>query len=145
MIHYYLDTTRNRILLEPGLIPPRRREVWIGNKKADFVVKLPPGERYLLVEIERPIHKLEGFANRRPRPTLVDSGPRTRCPVEVAFRPLAGAERVGLDLKHYSTAIASQIYWLRAGTLTQFYVAGRQRPSREEWSYRTRAVSTSSI
>ena len=58
MIQYYLDTTRNRILLESSLIPPLQREVWIGNNKADFVVELPPGERYLLVEIERPIHKL---------------------------------------------------------------------------------------
>jgi hypothetical protein len=58
MIQYYLDTKRNRILLEPSMIPPLRKEVWIGNKKADFVVELPPGERYLLVEIERPIHKL---------------------------------------------------------------------------------------
>jgi len=58
MIQYFLDTDRNRILLEPSLIPPLRKEVWIGNNKADFVVELPPGERYLLVEIERPIHKL---------------------------------------------------------------------------------------
>lgn len=46
------------MLLEPGLIPPLRREMWISNNRADFVVELPPGERYLLVEIERPIHKL---------------------------------------------------------------------------------------
>ena len=58
MMQYFLDTERNRILLEPSMIPPLRREVWIGNNKADFVVELPPGERYLLVEIERPIHKL---------------------------------------------------------------------------------------
>lgn len=58
MIQLFLDTKRNRILLEPGMIPPLRSEVWIGRNKADFVVELPPGERYLLVEIERPIHKL---------------------------------------------------------------------------------------
>ncbi|MCA1717918.1 MAG: DUF4263 domain-containing protein [Actinobacteria bacterium] len=58
MIQFFLDTKRNRMLLEPGMIPPLRSEVWIGKNKADFVVELPPGERYLLVEIERPIHKL---------------------------------------------------------------------------------------
>ncbi len=58
MIQLYLDAKRNRILLEPSMMPTLRREVWIGNKKADFVVELPPGERYLLVEIERPIHRL---------------------------------------------------------------------------------------
>lgn len=58
MIQLYLNAKRNRILLEPSMMPTLRREVWIGHNKADFVVELPPGERYILVEIERPIHRL---------------------------------------------------------------------------------------
>lgn len=46
------------MLLEPSMMSTLRREVWIGNNKADFVVELPPGERYVLIELERPIHKL---------------------------------------------------------------------------------------
>lgn len=57
-IQMYLGLKRNQILLEPNMVPPVRTEVKIGEKRADFVIELPPGKRYVLVEIERPKHAL---------------------------------------------------------------------------------------
>lgn len=56
-IQLYLGIRRNQMLLEPSKLDIRS-EVPIGRWQMDLVVELPPGERYILIEIERPRHKL---------------------------------------------------------------------------------------